>query len=90
MTERQINLIWKFFTNPIICLDGDESGQRAALRIAERLFPLINEKNKVFFTIMPKDKDPDDYIKEKGKVEFLKLLNKKFIYPIFYLELSLK
>ena len=37
LTERQINLIWKFFNNPIICLDGDESGQTAALRIAEKL-----------------------------------------------------
>ena len=83
LTERQINLIWKFFTNPIICLDGDESGQKAAFRIAERLFPLINEKNKVYFTIMPKDRDPDDYIKEKGKEEFLNLLNKKEIIQSF-------
>ena len=83
LTERQINLIWKFFINPIICLDGDESGQKAAYRIAERLFPLINEKNKVYFTIMPKDIDPDEYIKEKGKEEFLNLLNKKEIIQSF-------
>ena len=83
LTERQINLIWKFFTNPIICLDGDESGQKAAFRIAERLFPLINEKNKVYFTIMPKDKDPDDYVKEKGKEGFLNLQNKKEIIQSF-------
>ena len=24
MTERQIDLIWRFFKNPIICLDGDK------------------------------------------------------------------
>ena len=36
LTERQISLIWKFFSNPVICLDGDESGQKAALRIAEK------------------------------------------------------
>ena len=23
MTEKQIDLIWRFFKNPIICLDGD-------------------------------------------------------------------
>ena len=39
LTENQINLIWKFFSNPILCLDGDVSGQRAALRIAENLLP---------------------------------------------------
>ena len=67
LTERQISLIWKFFSNPIICLDGDVSGQKAALRIAEKLFPLINEKNKIYFSIMPEGTDPDDYIKQKGK-----------------------
>ena len=41
LTENQINLIWKFFSNPIICLDGDTSGLKAALRIAESLLPHI-------------------------------------------------
>ena len=50
LTESQIELIWKFFSNPIVCLDGDQSGQNAALRIAERLFPLISENNKIYFS----------------------------------------
>jgi len=79
LTERQIDLIWKFFTNPIICLDGDESGQKAALRIAEKLFPFINEKNKIYFSIMPDGKDPDDYIKQNGKDELIELLKEKQI-----------
>ena len=83
LTDRQINLIWKFFSNPIICLDGDESGQKAALRIAERVFPIINEKNKVYFSIMPDGKDPDDYIKENGKEGLLNLLKQKEIIQTF-------
>ena len=83
LTERQINLIWKFFSNPIICLDGDESGQKAALRIAEKLFPLINETNKIYFSIMPQGKDPDDYIKESGKDGLINLLKKKEIIQSF-------
>jgi DNA primase len=79
LTERQIDLIWKFFANPIICLDGDESGQKAAVRIAEKLFPLINEKNKIYFSTMPDGKDPDDYIKEKGKEKLLSFLKDKQI-----------
>ncbi len=79
LTERQISLIWKFFNNPIICLDGDESGQKAASRIAERLFPLINDNNRIYFSIMPEGKDPDDYIKEYGKTGLLGLLKKKEI-----------
>ena len=79
LTERQISLIWKFFSNPIICLDGDESGQRAALRIAEKLFPLINEENKIYFSIMPEGIDPDDYIKQNGKDGLISLLKQKEI-----------
>ncbi len=83
LTDRQINLIWKFFSSPIICLDGDESGQKAAIRIAERLFSLINEKNKIFFSILPEGKDPDDYIKQNGKEALLNLLKKKEIIQSF-------
>jgi len=80
LTEAQIELIWKFFSNPIICLDGDESGQRAAIRIAEKLFPLINEMNKIYFSVLPDNNDPDDFVKKNGKNEFIKFLkNKKII-----------
>ncbi len=83
LTERQINLIWKFFSNPIICLDGDVSGQKAAVRIAERLLPLINENNKIYFSVMPDGKDPDDYIKQFGKDKLLNLLEEKQIIQSF-------
>ncbi len=83
LTERQISLIWKFFSDPIICLDGDESGQKAALRIAEKLFSLINEKNKIYFSIMPDGTDPDDYIKQKGKEGLINLLKEKEIIQSF-------
>ena len=83
LTERQISLIWKFFSNPIICLDGDDSGQKATLRIAEKLFPLINEKNKIYFSILPDGTDPDDYIKQKGKDGLLNLLKEKEIIQSF-------
>ncbi len=83
ITERQITLIWKFFSNPTICLDGDESGQKAALRIAEKLFTLINEKNKIYFSIMPDGKDPDDYIKQNGKEGLIILLKEKKIIQSF-------
>ena len=83
LTERQISLIWKFFSDPIICLDGDESGQKAALRIAEKLFPLINEKNKIYFSIMPDGTDPDDFIKKKGKDALINLLKEKEIIQTF-------
>ena len=88
LTEGQINLIWKFFSNPIVCLDGDYSGQKAALRIAENLLPHIKENNKIGFVSISKGIDPDDYIREKGREGFLDFLKKKlsieeFIWRIY-------
>ena len=39
LTERQIDINLEVFSKPVICLDGDQSGQSAALRIAEKLLP---------------------------------------------------
>ncbi len=88
LTENQINLIWKFFSDPIVCLDGDNSGQRAALRIAESLLPFIKENNKINFVSLKNGIDPDDYIKEKGKEVFESFLKTKlsiqdFIWKIY-------
>ena len=79
ITENQIDIIWKFFSDQIVCLDGDESGQSAALRAAERLVPLINENNKIYFSVLPKGEDPDDFIKKNGKEKFIDFLKSKEI-----------
>ena len=56
---------------------------KSAIRIAERLFSLINEINRINFIIMPDGKDPDDYIKENGKDGFLNLTKQKQIIQSF-------
>jgi|TARA_B100001964_G_scaffold163074_1_gene179040 DNA primase len=89
ITEKQIDLIWKFFKNPIICLDGDSSGQKAALRAAERLFPLMKPDVNIYFLTLPENLDPDAYINQKGKESFLKFTGNKveiqnFIWDFYY------
>tara|TARA_Y100001970_G_scaffold286861_1_gene410060 strand:- start:3525 stop:5291 length:1767 start_codon:yes stop_codon:yes gene_type:complete len=93
LTENQINLIWNFFSNPIICLDGDSSGQKAALRIAETLLPFIKENKKIGFVSLSNGLDPDDFIKEKGKENFEKILGnnlsiEEFIWRIYLKDLD--
>ena len=73
-----------------MCLDGDESGQKAALRIAEKLFPLINEKNKIYFSIMPEGTDPDEFIKQKGIEGLISFLKEKEIIQSFIWNYQLK
>jgi len=89
MTERQIDLMWRFFKNPIICLDGDVSGRKAALRAAERLFPLMKADHNIYFFTLPENLDPDAFINQKGKEAFIKLAESKveiqnFIWDSYY------
>jgi len=83
MTESQIDLIWRFFKKPIICLDGDASGRKAALRAAEKLFPLIRPSFNIFFLTLPENLDPDSYINQKGKEAFIKFAESKVEIPNF-------
>jgi len=93
MTERQIELTWRFFKIPIICLDGDSSGKKASLRIAERLFPLMKPEFNIYFLVLPENLDPDSYINQKGKDSFVKFAESKieiqnFIWDCYYKEID--
>ena len=93
MTERQMELIWKFFKQPIICLDGDSSGQKAAVRAAEKLFPIMKADSNIFFLTLPENLDPDAYINQKGKDSFVKFAQSKisikdFIWNSYYEEIN--
>ena len=86
-------MIWRFFKNPIICLDGDVSGQKAALKAAERLFPLIKSDLNIYFLKLPENLDPDSYINKKGKKSFLELAKNKtdiqsFIWDSYFSEVD--
>ena len=81
----QINIIWKFFSNPVICLDGDKSGQAAAIRSAEKLFPFLQEEKSIFFLFLPDGYDPDDLLNKKGREYFGQLVkNKVSIYDFLW------
>ena len=93
MTEKQLDLIWRFFKNPVICFDGDNSGKKAALRAAEKLFPLMKADYNIYFLTLPENLDPDSYINQKGKESFLKFTESKieiqnFIWDSYYQEVN--
>ena len=39
LTENQIELLWRQVERPILCFDGDNAGQRAAMRAISRACP---------------------------------------------------
>jgi DNA primase len=66
ITENQLAMMWRISDEPIITLDGDAAGQRAALRLIDLALPLLEAGRSLRFAMMPEGKDPDDLLKSSG------------------------
>ena len=77
LTETQIQLLWRFFNNIIICFDGDQGGRDAAVRAADKLIEIIKPDSKISFLFLPISHDPDSFINKFGREYFLKYTKNK-------------
>lgn len=75
VTEDQLRLLWKIADEPIIALDGDTAGIRAALRVIDLSLPLLEAGKALRFAILPGGMDPDDLIKAQGPAAMQKVLD---------------
>lgn len=66
ITEEQLRLMWRVSPEPVIALDGDAAGQRAAQRLIDLALPLTGPGQALRFVILPAGQDPDDLIKASG------------------------
>ena len=70
LTEEQLALLWRMAQEPILCFDGDNAGQRAAARAADRAIPLLRPGLSLRFAWMPAGEDPDSLVRAKGAAGF--------------------
>ena len=75
VTEDQLRMLWRIHPEPIIALDGDKAGLRAALRVVDLALPLLEAGNALRFVILPEGLDPDDLIKSQGREAMARLLD---------------
>ena len=75
ITESQLQLLWRIAPEPIIALDGDTAGLRAAMRLIDLALPLLEAGQSLRFAIMPEGQDPDDLIRAEGAGALQKLLD---------------
>jgi len=66
ITEEQLRLAWRIADEPIIALDGDKAGLRAAERLIDLALPLLADGRSLRFCLLPEGRDPDDLIKAEG------------------------
>ncbi|AOX19176.1 DNA primase [Kozakia baliensis] len=62
----QLEALWREAEQPIICLDGDAAGSRAALRAAETALPLVSPERSLRFCRLDAQDDPDSLIRREG------------------------
>mgnify|MGYP001765229040 CR=1 FL=1 len=69
-TEEQIQRMWRFAAEPLVCFDGDKAGIKAAHRAIDRILPHLKSGFSFNFVFLPDGKDPDELIALGGKAAF--------------------
>ena len=74
LTEDQIQEAWRVCPMPTLCFDGDNAGIRAAVRSVDRALPILKAGYSTRYAFLPDKMDPDEFLKAKGRDEFLKII----------------
>ncbi len=75
VTEHQLAMLWRIADEPVIALDGDTAGLRAAHRVIDLALPLLEAGKSLRFALMPEGKDPDDLLRAEGPASVQKLVD---------------
>ena len=74
LTEDQLTLLWRMADEPVICLDGDKAGRKAASRAIDLALPLLEPGKSLSFALLPEGQDPDDLARSGGKAAIAEVL----------------
>ena len=74
ITEDQLRLIWRLHPEPLVMLDGDTAGIRAATRLIDLALPMLEAGQGLRFVILPEGMDPDDMIRARGREAMAKAI----------------
>ncbi|TNC71532.1 DNA primase [Rubellimicrobium roseum] len=66
ITDEQLALLWRIADEPILALDGDKAGVRAAMRVIDLALPKLEAGKGLRFALLPEGQDPDELIKARG------------------------
>lgn len=76
VTGDQIAELWRMAEEPVLCLDGDAAGRRAAFRAAERALPLLRPGYSLRFATLPAGEDPDTLVRRAGPAAMRQILER--------------
>ena len=76
LSEMQLKKMWNYSDIPYVCFDGDDAGQNATKKIAEKVLKFLVPGKSLRFILIPENLDPDSFLRNKNKDDFLALKNK--------------
>ena len=74
LTEEQLEELWRLSPAPVLCVDGDAAGIRAAARAAELALPMLGAERSLRLATLPAGEDPDTLVRRQGVAGFQKVL----------------
>ena len=69
-TPYHVQKLLRLCEQVVFCFDGDKPGQKAAWRALENALPQLQDGKRIGFLFLPKEHDPDTYIREFGSEAF--------------------
>ena len=70
LTEQHLEELWRLSPRPILCLDGDAAGRRAALRAIELALKQLTPERGLAVLALPPGDDPDSFVRREGEAAF--------------------
>ena len=82
-SQNHMNSMFKLRRKITFCFDSDEAGLRAAWRALQISLKNVVDDKTVRFLFLPEGYDPDSFVKEHGKEEFYKKLDRAMVLESF-------
>ncbi len=82
-SQNHMNAMFKLRRKITFCFDSDEAGLKAAWRALQISLKNVVDDKTVRFLFLPEGYDPDSFVKEKGKDEFYKKLDRAMVLESF-------
>ena len=73
-TPDHVQKLFRFTDSVVFSFDGDGAGQRASIKALNVSIPYATDTRSVKFLTLPKEHDPDSYIREHGAEAFLRFV----------------
>lgn len=85
-SKAQIDLLFRFATELVLCFDGDKAGRQAAWKAAETALPALKDGRQIKIMLLPQGQDPDSLVRLEGVAGFQSRMNDATMLSDYFFE----